>query len=269
MKECEHCKTEMEPRGFVERTWKNIGRIRVGLSNHFVEVGKKRPKRMKGNAWVCPKCGRQQADYLALCIADEEGLKIVRRRLIALMAVSDDFEKDWVSRDEAARMMGTTPSKLVKGTAEGSDRVYSVDLGGTVWYNVASIELWKKTGSGLFPLPRLTRIVQPPYDGERPWFDEHGYLAMPISDEQARDACHQGKCDDDVEALMDDIDFHVDEDLGRKYLKALGYDRDEVDGMGPRQIDMNVLWCICGDINEMDDITGSQERWQFVNIKEA
>ena len=92
------------------------------------------------------------------------------------------------------------------------------------------------------------------------WFDAEGWLKREVTREDAESAAHMGRCDEDVEALFDRLDFRSPIPQSRRYLKSLGV--DGVDEMSDHDVQVWILWEICWHV--VDD-----EPWNDFNIQEV
>lgn len=152
---CNHCNglvTKVVEYG--ERHYNNIGDVRVKPDGEYDLF------------WLCESCGHVSGNYCGLEHLDEVARKIMTNRLMVMYALSENRDKEWIPRSKAAVMLGSTETALVKGKVKGSDMIYRISVGTDVLFNLRSIEEFKKTGSGLFPLACLYKQIEGIYDGE-------------------------------------------------------------------------------------------------------
>lgn len=92
------------------------------------------------------------------------------------------------------------------------------------------------------------------------WFDSEGWLKREVTKEQAAGAAHSGSCDEDVNALMKELDFRSPLPQSRRYLESIGL--DDVDKRSDHDVQMWILWEVCWHIVE-------GEPWDEFNIQEV
>lgn len=153
--QCNHCNGLVTHEiDYGERRYNNVGTIRV------------RKDPMHDVFYECDSCGHVSGNYMGLEHLDEAASRVMDNRLMVMYALSENRDKEWIPRRMAAVILGSTEAALIKGEVKGFETIYRISVGPEVLFNLRSIEEFKKTGSGLFPLPCLYKQIADIYDGE-------------------------------------------------------------------------------------------------------
>ena len=104
-----------------------------------------------GEYWECPECGCQLVPGETLQVVDDIRKERTDRLLWAYAETPDEFSRLFIRVKEVAEILGISRQAVEKSVFL-KDLVYNVTVSGVRYWLKKSVELYKETGNGRFPL---------------------------------------------------------------------------------------------------------------------
>ena len=120
-----------------------------------------------GEYWHCPACGQDEVPYETMKAVSAERKRLVDVMLWADIHSSADFNEKYIQPNEMTKILGISRQAIDQSKTLGN-LIYNVTLKGVRYWLKASVERYKETGDGRFPLiPQAVRSIQISWDLEK------------------------------------------------------------------------------------------------------
>lgn len=130
-----------------------------------------------GEYWHCPACGQDEVPYETMKAVSAERKRLVDVMLWADIHNSADFNEKYIQPNETSKALGISRQAIDQSKTLGN-LIYNITLKGVRYWLRESVELYKKTGDGRFPL--FERLSESTRETAEPQSNVVGYSSINI-----------------------------------------------------------------------------------------